>query len=623
MLLRTSDGEEWVTMAKDDGAFRFVDLPPGFYNLRVQGEGSHISGIMLDGKNTRDVEVAVAGWGYTVKTIETTGARGPLIRCRVEGRRDVQLRAGNGEWQSDPVPIGTTPDLDSDGCEIPVTEPGYYIVEVLGLTDITGAPVKLEAPVNVERRSVPLLEFVFSDLEYSTTNLLNSAIRGKVIGGCSSARRLQVRLTDDQANRREIAVGPDCAFAFEGLGAGQYRVELVGFADVAGRSDIALDGKNTVAIELMAPIEDTFAVAADRRRAGLRSSSALSAIVAKLPEGGGRVARLTDSVGNETRRVVEPDATVLFDGLTANLYALVVEGGYEQNNLIVDGENSIEVIFQPLTTAWEAKVSPAGSMPGYSVVRVEVEGLRGLPVYIWKEDWEGMMRRTGSKPDYGECAAEFSPLGPGHYMVEPEGIGIWADVELTGLEVVWIDFRRKAAPTQPNVVQPLSQPLRSSRPSAIPQVAASDELSVPPAHDAFAGEPIFAEQTFDEPGLDEPESAHATFEEPTFDEEILDEAEFEHEPQFDDDTTPASSTAADWAEGTGHDVRDRTSDVQDVDQALNEAPEGDVSDVGWRSSLATSSTFSFSLPTLTGAEDEHAGAGKRRRRTRCAVGGSN
>ena len=129
---------------------------------------------------------------------------------------------------------------------------------------------------------------------------------------------------------------------------------------------------------------------------------------------------------------------------------------------------AVHVEFQPLVSTWEAKSSPAGSMPGYSVVRVEVEGMRGLPVYIWKNDWEGMMRRTGSKPEYGECTVEFSPLGPGTYMVEPEGLGIWADVEVTGLEVIWLDFRRKAVPSSPNIVTELPTLDRDEPDSAAP-----------------------------------------------------------------------------------------------------------------------------------------------------------
>ena len=570
LLLRTSDGEEWVTMVKDEGNFKFVDLPPGFYNVRVQGEGSHISGVMLDGKNVREVELAVAGWGHTVHNIETTGARGPSIRCRVENKIGVTVRAHNGDWHSDPIQTGSAPEIGPDGCEIPVVEPGYYIVEALGLTDMLGQPVKLEAHVNVDRRSVPLVEFVYSDLEYLPTDLRNSAIRGRVIGGCTPERRLQVRLTDEQANRFELPVSAECTFAFEGLGAGQYTVELVGFADTASRSDIALDGKNTVAIELLVPVEDTFSASAIRRRAS--NPTGTSVIAGSAPASAGRMAKLTDSVGNEMRQAVNQDNTFRFDSLVGGVYLLAIEGGYEQGGIVVDGESGMEIVFQTLTSSWEAKVSPAGSMPGFSVVRVEVEGMRGLPVYIWKEDWEGMMRRTGSKPEYGESAAEFSPLGPGHYMIEPEGIGIWVDVELTGLEVVWIDFRRKSVPTSPNLVQPLSrQAMLPTPPPTVPPTA-----SPPPA----PTQPETVEQWDDEVeaagGFETAEDVRAYPQTPAANPAAYDnEPTFEEEPAFGDDE-------------------------EGVDLFAAEAPD----DTGWRSSLATSSSMNFQLPSLTRGEDD-------------------
>ncbi|NJN82817.1 MAG: carboxypeptidase regulatory-like domain-containing protein [Caldilineaceae bacterium] len=55
VLLRGEDGEEWVTMVRDTGRFRFVDLPLGTYNIRVQGQGSRIDGLTLDGVITREV----------------------------------------------------------------------------------------------------------------------------------------------------------------------------------------------------------------------------------------------------------------------------------------------------------------------------------------------------------------------------------------------------------------------------------------------------------------------------------------------------------------------------------------------------------------------------------------
>jgi hypothetical protein len=577
LLLRTSDGEEWVTMAKDEGNFKFVDLPPGFYNVRVQGEGSHASGIMLDGKNVREVELAVAGWGHTVKTLETTGAHGPSIRCRVENKPGVTVRAHNGDWHSEPVQTGSAPEIGPDACEIPVMEPGYYVVEAIGLTTLAGEPVKLEAYVNVERRAVPLVEFVYSDLEYLPNDLRNSAIRGRVVGGCTPERRLRVRLTDEQANRVEQPVSAECAFAFDKLGAGLYSVELVGFADVASRSDIALDGKNTVTIELMLPVEDTFSAAALRRRAS--RPTGLSVVAGSAPESGGRVAKLTDSVGNETRQVVNADHTFRFDAVVAGVYLLTIEGGYEQPGLIVDGESGVEVIFQPLKATWEAKVSPAGSMPGFSVVRVEVEGMRGLPVYIWKEDWEGMMRRTGSKPEYGDCAAEFSPLGPGHYMIEPEGIGVWVDVELTGLEVVWIDFRRKSIPTSPNVVQPLARQSSSLPPSL--SAAPVERLDV----DGFAQD-AGAMDGSAQPGY---------------------EASYEAEEMAEEWGTMADHTAQPPAVPVEAFDEEPTFSDEDAEQFEDEPVGSDSSgeDGGWRSALATSSAMGFQLPSLTrGSGDE-------------------
>ena len=129
---------------------------------------------------------------------------------------------------------------------------------------------------------------------------LGPAIHGRVVGGCTPDKTLYVWLFDEQANRQEQIVSPECTFAFEGLGAGQYSVELVGYADVASRSDIALDGKNSVEIELYLPFEEE---PEDDEVIGQ------SRIVGIAPEAAGRVARLVDSVGNEFKQAVDHDDT--------------------------------------------------------------------------------------------------------------------------------------------------------------------------------------------------------------------------------------------------------------------------------------------------------------------------
>ena len=573
LLLRTSDGEEWVTMAKDDGTFRFVDLPPGAYNVRVQGEGSHVAGILLDGHNQREVELAVAGWGHTIRTLNAPGG---LIRCTVEGASGVMVTARRAGWFSAPVPLlpeatDSTGQAQASG-EISGLEPGDYELEVDGLPDLDGRAHKAVVHVTVTRTAVPQVHFVFTALEQLAGDLHNSTIRGRVIGGCTPTRRLVVWLTDDQANRREVEVGPDCTFRFEGLPPGLYSVEIVGAGEPTGRSDIALDGKNTVSIELVVMPEESFTPDGTAR-------TGRSVITGSVPEGAGKLARLTDAVGNEQRQIVDPNDAFLFDELPPGVYSVSVEGGYAQPGLTVDGANGLLVTFQPLSAAWEAKVSPAGSMPGYSVVRVEVEGMRNLPVYLWKEDWEGMTRRTGTKPEYGDCVAEFSPLGPGHYMVEPEGLGLWADVELTGLEVVWIDFRRKVLPSRPNTVttlDPAEVAALPPRPSTPPPAWEGDD---------YAG---FAQEEFTADEFAQDDFAPGT------------PAGFAAEDarntwmRDDDDLRGVFSPAA----APGMDDR---ADETTQSAAPEEQPERDD---GWLRSRTVADDFAFSFPALTSAEED-------------------
>ena len=54
MLVRQADRAEWVTMARDDGAFRFVDLPPGRYDAFVYPAGTRVDDIHLRPRRSED-----------------------------------------------------------------------------------------------------------------------------------------------------------------------------------------------------------------------------------------------------------------------------------------------------------------------------------------------------------------------------------------------------------------------------------------------------------------------------------------------------------------------------------------------------------------------------------------
>ncbi|MCB0152025.1 MAG: hypothetical protein KDE01_30760, partial [Caldilineaceae bacterium] len=148
------------------------------------------------------------------------------------------------------------------------------------------------------------------------------------------------------------------------------------------------------------------------------------------------MARLVDGVGNERRATVDSDGSVFFDALPAGVYSLFVEGGFAQPNLEVDGAGGWNVVFSPVITLWESTVTNAGSMPGFSSIQVEVEGMPNHPVRVWQGEEDEFTLSTRSRPEQGVYTVEFKPLGPGLYMIEPEGLGMVETVELSGLEAV-------------------------------------------------------------------------------------------------------------------------------------------------------------------------------------------
>jgi len=454
VLVQLAAGEEWTTMVRDDGTFRFIDLPAGDYSLRVDPAGSRIERIRLDGINQEQVELAVAGWGYTIEPVSAAlqeKSRLNALYCVVEGWRGVPVRIHAGEWVSEPVYTGTAPAVGEFGCELTGLEAGHYIVTVDGVPDSDGRHTQLEAHVTIDKKQTLLVTFIDTDM-ITTQPAYTSQIQGRLIGGMpSDGERAApvVFLLDSMGQRVEKAVAADGTFYFSDLPAGLYTVAIVGHEETSTAADLALDGLNNVTIELQIP-------ATHDVTPGMSAPALEQSIITGIaPDGAGQLARLVDTVGNEYQHYVDAEHQFKFTDLPAGTYTLTIESGYHQADLVVDGRNGLHLELAELLPSWEAEVSNAGSMPGYSLVRVEVEGMANLPVHIWKEEWEGMMRHTGSKPDYGPYVLEFSPLSPGRYMVEPEGLGLWTEVELTGLEAVWIHFRKRTSPLGDNLIYPI------------------------------------------------------------------------------------------------------------------------------------------------------------------------
>jgi LysM repeat protein len=82
------------------------------------------------------------------------------------------------------------------------------------------------------------------------------------------------------------------------------------------------------------------------------------------------------------------------------------------------------------------------------VLRVSVIGQKDLPVTVSTETWS-VKGLTGTKPEYGEYACEFAPLGEGTFTITPEGLGVSLDIELDGVGVTYVEFSQRPGAKPP------------------------------------------------------------------------------------------------------------------------------------------------------------------------------
>ena len=113
------------------GPIRFVDLAQGTYNIHVYPKGSRIDGLELDGTNQHEVELAVDGWGYTIthepidaagnrESEETASTVADVIRCVVDGHKNLPVQARALSWTSEIMLTGSAPQYGEFACLISI-----------------------------------------------------------------------------------------------------------------------------------------------------------------------------------------------------------------------------------------------------------------------------------------------------------------------------------------------------------------------------------------------------------------------------------------------------------------------------------------------------------------------
>ncbi|NOZ29229.1 MAG: carboxypeptidase regulatory-like domain-containing protein [Chloroflexi bacterium] len=418
-LVLSRDDWEARTEVGLDGSYRFEELPAGTYTLAIEGTDVRRDGIELDGERIVVIDLAVPGWGYTVRD-EGVGPGFSIIRCSVEGRLNLPVRLWAEGWGGIIARTGTKTEYGPYACEFAPLGGGDYFIEPEGLG--------IQAKVHLDSGRVLMVTFSEAEVEEPSPTPQESVIQGRVSGGAGRT----IILTWD-GGELETTVGEDEMYRFEGLGPGIYQV-AVADSDRA-RTGIVLDGRNRVTVDftLTAPPE------------------AVSVVRGRVINGAGRRLRL-EGPGGPYETTVDDQEKFRFDHLAAGTYRLVVvDSSVTRDGIILDGRNEWVIELALPASGWTFSTRDGGPGPGFSVVRCSVEGKRDLPVRLWTDGWVGITQRTGSKAEYGPYACEFAPLGAGTYYVEPEGLGVRATVQVPASRVMWVEFQQEE-PLPPGII---------------------------------------------------------------------------------------------------------------------------------------------------------------------------
>lgn len=440
-LLNLESGLLLQTIARANGEYRFVDLPPGSYSVWVENPpGRGQSDIALAGDQTVAVDLAVHGWGYEIS--EASDGPGGMLQCSVALTADMaaapslRLRWVGGERVLAMIRSGKDRIAR---CSAGPLEAGLYDLELLGLPDAQPGDLRATAPVS--RASETHVHFAYSRPVVRKEVPRSSVIEGIVANGETA----QVTLQNAEGRRRSVTTDPRGRFRFPGLPPGSYSVTVTATATAAAaavasagtgqtfsRTRLGVDGESALAVNFALA---TPSVAPPPVRAVLQGIA---------PGQAGRSAIVTSAGGLSTARRIDEDATFRFEGLTPGVYHLVA-GDLQMVGLEVWADELLQITFPPPAAPWQVHVRSRAALRRPGLVRVLVVGQSGVAVTLAGESVGELMRPTGSAVDYGPFAVEFGPLEAGSYTVAVAGIDDRAAFTLDSTDAVVVTFQRGGA----------------------------------------------------------------------------------------------------------------------------------------------------------------------------------
>ncbi len=329
------------------------------------------------------------------------------------------------------------------------------------ITDDEGAFTFEDLPAGLYRLQIPDLEHV-QEIELDGDNDVTvnleapdieiphySTISGRVLHG--AGRKVILK---GPGGERTTEVGQDERYQFDHLGPGQYYVRVLD--TLLRRGGLKMTGRNHREVNFALPVV----------------MPAGSVIYGQVPQGVGWQLYVRGPKGREIVQPLDEKGRFEVSGLEAGEYELILQGDDADfiEHVEVDGTNRVKVEFDAIAAtpkspsdemasdggdapdkeqrsefnaqpkAWTWKVEDIGATPGFGVIRVRIPGRTGLPVRIWADEWDGMVRIIGDKPEYGDDVCEFAPLGAGKYYLQPADLSEAISVEMPGGHEVWVTF---------------------------------------------------------------------------------------------------------------------------------------------------------------------------------------
>lgn len=298
--------------------------------------------------------------------------------------------------------------------------PGTYSLRIPG-TDISRSGLVMDG--ENERTA----NFTYTPEGEDTSQ---SVIQGTVSNGTGYT----IVLKGGDIERKQI-IGADEKYHFSNLPPGTYRLSITG-TDLR-RAGLVMDGQNERTANFVIERPPTPGIIRGRVRGGANAQVLLHA-----------------EDGGEWVMVVGDDELFSFDDVAPGAYTVTVftpNAELSRSVQLAPGQE-VELEFEttqpppdeptptPTPTTWQYQIEDGGPGPGFAVIRVRIDGQPHLPVRIWTQGWSGMVRHIGEKAEYGEFVCEFAPLGGGAYFIEPDELGVVAEVHADGRRVIWVVF---------------------------------------------------------------------------------------------------------------------------------------------------------------------------------------